>query len=478
MPEISANPLGPSPGERATGDALEFAGCGADRLPVLDRRRTGILLHLSSLDSPLGRGGRAFIDWLAEAGFSVWQILPMGPTGPDRSPYFARSDFAGNPAFLDQAAQSETDPSEYVEYSNAVRHWIDDYALFEVVSAIQGGAAWWTWPVELRDRHPQTLRRLTRNFSAQLDRVKRLQFAFFVQWQMLRKYAHSRGVRLFGDLPFYLGPNSAETWARREQFQLDAQGRARRVSGLPPDCFCPAGQVWHHPIYDWEQMRRERFAYWRARVSQQVRRVDLLRLDHFQALASHWAVPADESHARNGQWCPTPGWELLQLLKHDMGLLPFAAEDLGNFSQEASLLRRQFGVPGMRVLQFAFDGLEDNVHLPHRHHRDCIVYTATHDNDTTLGWYSGLDDAMRARLRRVLSFTSSMPEALIDLALSSIGMLAVIPMQDLLGLGSEARLNTPGTVSDDNWRWKLPEDALTPERAKYWHRINEFHGRT
>lgn len=474
---MSVNPLGPPPGERATGGAPEFADCGAARLPVFDRRRTGILLHLSSLDTPLGRGGRAFIDWLADAGFTVWQILPIGPTGPDRSPYFARSDFAGNPEFLDLAAQPEADPLGYADYLNAVRHWIDDYALFEVVGSLRGGTGWWSWPVELRDRHPAALCRLTRDFSAQLDHVKRRQFAFFAQWQKLREYAHSRGVRLFGDLPFYLGPNSAETWARREQFQLDTEGRAHWVSGLPPDCLCPAGQVWHHPLYDWEHMRSERFVHWRARVSEQLQRVDLLRLDHFQALASHWAVPAHESQARNGQWRPTPGRELLRLLKQDMNALPVAAEDLGIFSQEANLLRRQFGVPGMRVLQFAFDGFEDNVHLPHGHRPDSIIYTGTHDNDTTLGWYSSLDGETRARLRRVLHPASSMPAALIDMALSSIGKLAVIPMQDVLGLGSEARLNTPGTVSGNNWSWKSPECALTPARAKHWYRINRLHGR-
>ncbi|HVC31403.1 MAG TPA: 4-alpha-glucanotransferase, partial [Steroidobacteraceae bacterium] len=232
------------------------------RLPVLDRRRAGVLLHLGSLEAALGRGGREFIDWLAQAGFSVWQILPAGPAGPDGSPYWMRSDFAGNPAFLDPAEMPDAQPSQYAAFLDESRQWLDDYALFEVLSAAQDGAAWWTWPVGLRDRTPSALLRATHDLAADLHRIKREQFAFCMQWRRLREHAHSRGVRIFGDLPFYVAPHSAETWAHREQFQLQPDGRPAAVAGVPPDYFSQTGQLWGNPLYDWQRMRQDNFGYW------------------------------------------------------------------------------------------------------------------------------------------------------------------------------------------------------------------------
>ena len=456
---------------------LRPTGWTVERLPVLDQRRAGVLLPLASLDAALGRGGRTFIDWLAAGGFSVWQILPMGPTGPDRSPYFARSDFAGNPAYFDQAQQPAVDPMYYTAFLHDSDHWLEDHVLFEVLSAAHGDAAWWHWPADLRDRQPAALRRVIRNFSAELDHARHKQYAFFVQWNALRRYAHSRGVRVFGDLPFYLGPNSAETWARRAQFQLDADGRATVVSGMPPDDCCPDGQIWHHPLYNWQRMQHDRFAYWRARVRHHLERVDLLRIDHFQALAAHWVIPAGVD-ARGGHWCPTPGGELLRALHEDLGDLPVVVEDLGMLTEDAVALRRQFRLPGMRVLQYAYNGSEDNPHLPWQHGSDSVVYTSTHDTDTVLGWYRSLNPDARARVERMLrTIPDSMPEPLIHEALSSVGRLAVIPAQDLLGLGSEARLNIPGNVFGKNWRWRLNADALTLKQARRWHGINRLHGR-
>jgi 4-alpha-glucanotransferase len=452
----------------------------AERLAVLDRRRAGVLLHLGSLTAALGRGGRALIDWLADAGFSVWQILPLGPPDPNHSPYAGRSDFAGNHAYLDPSESfSDSESSEYDEFLQSNQHWLEDYALFEVLSATHGGAAWWTWRPELRERHPGTLYRVIRDSDAELERIKRVQFAFFVQWRRLRAYAHQRGVRVFGDLPFYVGPNCAETWAHRGLFQLDAKGRAIVVSGHPPDdFFCPSGQMWGHPLYDWDAMRRNGFKYWRDRVRQQLARVDLLRIDHFHGLAAHWGVPATAADAREGKWYPTPGAALLRTLREELRELPLAAEDLGHMPEEASILRRGFGFPGMRVLQFAYHGSEDNPHLPCRHESDSIVYTGTHDNDTTLGWYSSVESNTRKRIDRdVNPMHGAMPEPLIHQALASIGRLTVIPMQDILGLGTEARLNTPGTVSGENWRWKLPNESLTAQRAKHWRGINSLYGR-
>lgn len=443
------------------------------RLPVLDRRRAGVLLHLSSLEAPLGRGGRAFIDWLAEAGFGVWQFLPVGPTGADGSPYFARSDFAGNPAFIDPAEPPEALPEEHTAFAQATWDWLEDYALFEVLSEACEGEPWWSWPQELRDREPDALEAIRRGQAADLERIRLEQFAFFVQWRRLREYARLRGVRLFGDLPFYVGPMSAETWMYRQQFQLDAAGRPTAVAGVPPDYFSETGQVWGNPLYDWQTLERERFAYWRSRVAAQLARVDLLRIDHFRAFAAHWAVPAAAPDARGGRWCPTPGREFLKILRDELGDLPIVAEDLGMITEDVVKLRKDFGLPGMRVLQFAFDGSPDNPHLPQQLGADCVVYTGTHDNDTTLGWYLSLTEPAREYVDRVMGFgPEAMPEALVRAALESAATLAVIPAQDLLGLGSEARLNTPGTQGPRNWRWRLPSGALTAQLAKHWGKIN------
>jgi 4-alpha-glucanotransferase len=447
------------------------------RLPVLDRRRAGVLLHLGSLEAPLGRGGRAFIDWLAAGGFSVWQILPAGPTGADGSPYWIRSDFAGNPAFLDPAELPGAQPADAAAFRDQCQQWLDDYALFEVLSGAHGGAPWWTWPVELRDRAPSALHRVRRKRDAELQGIEREQLAFSVQWRRLRAHARSRGIRILGDLPFYVGPDSVETWAHRGQFQLEADGRPTAVAGVPPDYFSQTGQLWGNPLYDWQAMRHDNFAYWRARVLEQLDRVDLLRIDHFRALAAHWAVPAGAADARGGVWHLTPGEDLLRLLMDELGDLPIVAEDLGVITDDVVALRKGFGLPGMRVLQFAFSGEGDNPHLPHMHEHDSVVYTGTHDNDTTLGWYRSLDEDTRRRVDSMLrAGFGSMPEALIREALGSVGQLAVIPAQDLLGLGAEARLNTPGTVHG-NWGWRLPADALTPQLAAHFAHLNAMYGR-
>lgn len=450
------------------------------RLPVLDRRRAGVLLHMSSLQGALGASGRAFIDWLAQAGFTVWQFLPLGPTGADGSPYWVRSDFAGNPSFIDRDEPPDDprpDSSAFHHFVESARHWLDDYACFEALSAVHGGAPWWEWPAEYRDREPQAMARAHRELADVIERIRQEQYWFACQWRRLREYAHSRGVRLFGDLPIYVAPDSAETWARRGQFQLDAEGRPLAVAGVPPDYFSETGQLWGNPLYDWNTMSRDGFAYWRARVRHQLERFDLLRIDHFRALAAHWAVPAGAQDARAGAWHPTPGRELLGVLRGEHHDLPIVAEDLGVITPDVEALRRDFRLPGMRVLQFAFEGGGDNPHLPHMHERDSVAYTGTHDNDTSLGWYLALDDAVRQRVDEYLRCTpGAMPGALVRAALGSVAVLAVLPMQDILELGSEARLNTPATTQG-NWCWRPAGDALSPDRAARFARLNAVYGR-
>jgi 4-alpha-glucanotransferase len=445
------------------------------RLPA--RRRAGVLLHLGSLTHALGRGGRAWIDWLEQAGFSVWQFLPVGPTGTDGSPYWMQSDAAGEPSFIDAQELPRLEGAEYRSFLERSRDWLEDFACFEVLRELNQGAPWWSWPREQRDRAPAALASLRRDFALQLEQIRAQQFAFATQWQRLRTYARERGVQLFGDLPFYLAPSSVETWAQRDQFQLDAVGRPAAVAGVPPDYFSPTGQLWGNPLYAWEVMRRDGFRLWRTRLRRLLERVDLLRLDHFRALAAHWAVPAGAADARAGAWRHTPGWALLRTLRQELGELPLVAEDLGVITPDVEDLRRGFELPGMRVLQFGFDGSSDNPHLPQMHRRDSVVYTGTHDNDTTLGWYTSLDSGTRSRVDFFLRATpGSMPDALIRLALGSVGSIAVLPMQDILALGSEARLNTPGTTHG-NWAWRLPADALTAERARHCLALNLAYGR-
>ena len=446
------------------------------RLPVFDRRRAGALLPLSALEAPLGRGGRGFVDWLADAGFSVWQILPVGPTGADGSPYWVRSDWAGNAQYLDPGELPAAATAPTAEFLADSAAWLPDYALFEALTKAHGGAPFWLWPAQLRDRDPEALGTAGTAYAAELARIEREQYAFHVQWQRLREYAHGRGVRLFGDLPFYVAPSSAETWTHRALFQLNERGEPASVAGVPPDYFSALGQLWGNPVYDWHAQRRQGFAWWVARVRAQLRRLDLLRLDHFRALAAYWAVPAGAPDARGGAWHGAPGGELLTRLREEFSDLPLAAEDLGVITPDVLALREDFALPGMRVLQFAFDADPANPHRPYLHERASVVYTGTHDNDTTLGWYSHLDAATRDRVRLYLD-AGAMPVALIRAALGSVARLAIVPVQDLLGLGSEARLNTPGTASG-NWTWRLPPASLSADLARRFAELNAVYGRT
>ena len=433
---------------------------------------------MSAIDAALGRGGRAFIDWLAEAGFSVWQILPVGPVGADRSPYRVRSDFAGNPAFLDPAELPHPHAPIDAEFLAVSGPWLRDYALFEALSAAQGGAPFWNWAAPLRDRDPGALEDARRQLAPEVSRIEHEQYAFYVQWKRLREHARNRGVRLFGDLPFYVGPSSVETWTHRGLFRLTSSGEPAAVGGVPPDYFSELGQLWGNPVYDWQALQHTDFAWWLARVRAQLARLDLLRIDHFRALAAHWAIPAGAPDARGGAWLSTPGEHLLHRMREAFPDMPLVAEDLGVITEDVLELKNGFGLPGMRVVQFGFDGLPDNLHVPHRHVRECVAYTGTHDNDTTLGWYASLDPVTRQRVDLYLRVTpGAMPEVLNRAALGSVAQLAVIPVQDLLALGAEARMNTPGT-DRGNWLWRVPPGALTAELARHCAQLNQVFGRT
>jgi 4-alpha-glucanotransferase len=454
--------------------------------PLLQQRRAGVLLHPTALrgeTEPLrgaiGSAARAFIDWMSAGGFSVWQVLPLGAPGVGGSPYWARSDMAGQPSLIDRDELPSLDShrDDYEHFLIEQRDWLEDYVLFDLLSE-RFQAAWWDWPDPFRLRDADALARFAIGEREHLEQRRQEQWYFDWQWRALRRYAAERGVYLFGDLPIYVAPDSVSTWAHREQFQLDARGRPAMLAGVPPDYFSADGQLWGNPLYNWAQAERDHFQFWRTRLRHQLRRFDLVRIDHFRGLAAYWAVPAGAKTARDGRWYPSPGHALFQALLEECPDLPVIAEDLGLITPDVVELRHAFSLPGMRVLQFGFDGRGDNPHLPHNYTPDVVAYTGTHDNDTSLGWYRQLEVEDAHRVQFYLgSAPENVPEYLLRACLGSVARLAVIPLQDLLRLDSSARFNTPGTSSAANWSWRLPQGELTAALASHLRALNEAYGR-
>jgi 4-alpha-glucanotransferase len=455
---------------------------------LLAARRAGVLLHPTSLPGPGPRGtfgadARRFVDWLVAGGFSVWQTLPLGVTDAYGSPYCLRSAYAGDPRFIDAAdlATLEELPARidaagdraaryasfmalatpeqkrtFAAFVAARRRWLLPYGLFELLAA-RFGAPWWQWPREYRDREPAALRDCLAGNRVQFRALLFEQYLFELQWSALKRRANERGVYLFGDLPFYMDRDSVEVWWQRELFALTSEGEPLAVAGVPPDYFNAEGQLWGNPLYDWDAMERDGFRWWLDRIAAQLERFDLLRIDHFRALESYWEVPAGASTAKEGQWRRGRGDALLGALRARLGAdVPLVAEDLGIITDEVRALRDRFELPGMVVLQFAFDGSPDNPHLPQHHRPNAVVYTGTHDNDTTVGWYASLEPHAREVVHAMLGVGSTprVPDFLIDAAYASNAALAVIPMQDLLARDSSARMNTPGTLAG-NWGWRF-----------------------
>jgi 4-alpha-glucanotransferase len=448
---------------------------------VLSCRRSGVLLPASALQGQPGGALRdaafRFIDWLAAAGFTVWQLLPLVPVDTHGSPYWARSDRAGNPQLLDTQAPAPGNEDDFLRFRAESADWLADYVLFEALSRAQGGAPWWRWPVELRDRQPEALAAARLRFGSVLRQLEHEQWCFDGQWRALRAYASARSVKIFGDLPIYVAPDSVATWTDRAQFQLDDTGQVLAVAGVPPDYFAVDGQLWGNPLYDWEFQQRDGFSFWLQRLTLQADRFDLLRIDHFRALAAYWSVPAGAATAREGHWCAAEGRALLQVVADRLPQLELVAEDLGVITPDVTQLRQDFGLPGMRVVQFGFDGDPRNTHLPHQHDAASVIYSGTHDNDTTLGWYESLSPFCRDLVRRYYGRADAdAVDALKRSVLASVGQLAILPAQDVLGVGSEARLNRPGTVAG-NWSWRLPQQALTPELALRYRDLNHLYAR-
>ena len=428
-----------------------------------DTHRAGLLLHPTSLPSgTLADAGR-WLEFLHAAGVGVWQMLPLGIPLTGLSPYQCASAFAVNPALF---PESDVEPHDYADWQARQAYWLEDFARFMVIKAELQGAPWTEWPCALRDREPGVLVRFDIVHADALEAVKRAQYRAVVQWHALRLQAAARGIQLFGDMPIFVAHDSADVWARRDLFMLDADGHPTVVAGVPPDYFSATGQRWGNPHYNWTAMQADGFAWWRARLRTHFEWFDLVRIDHFRGLAAAWVIPASEPTAIHGEWVAAPGAELLQAFADEMGDLPLVAEDLGIITSDVTELRHQFGLPGMAVLQFAFDQHADNPHKPENVQPDTVYYTGTHDNDTTLGWWRTLPDEARQQVMQQLGVgePDAVPEAMIATVLESRAALAMLPLQDVLQLGSEARMNTPGT-DKGNWTWRFEWDALPPDLA-------------
>jgi 4-alpha-glucanotransferase len=490
-------------------------------------RYSGVLLHPTSLPGPHGIGdlgdtANQFIDWLAEARQTRWQILPLGPLGYGDSPYASFSAFAGNPllvsldrlvedGLLDQtdlhpptfnaeridydavsrfkterlqlaserffAGQARALHHEYDQFREQHAAWLDDYTLFMALRTANDDRTWIDWPEPLRMRDPQALANARRDLAADIDARTFMQFLFFRQWGAVKQYANDRGISIFGDVPIFVAFDSADVWANREQFQLDEQGRPIVVAGVPPDYFSETGQLWGNPLYDWERMRQDGYRWWVERFRAVYSLVDIARVDHFRAFEAYWAVPAGETTAVNGTWVPGPGRAVFDAVSQELGDVPVIAEDLGMITRAVDELRASLGFPGMSVLQFAFDAGPDNLYLPHNLARDTVVYTGTHDNNTTLGWYQAASDRASDNVRRYLGVSGeNLDWDLIRAAFRTVAVMAIVPAQDILSLGADARMNVPG-AAEGNWGWRMQPDALTSDLAERLRELTERYGR-
>jgi 4-alpha-glucanotransferase len=418
-------------------------------------RSAGVLLHPTSLpDGGIGEDAARFAQGLAEAGVRVWQMLPVGAPDGHGSPYQPESAFAGHAGLFPprDRARAAAGQRRFLD-DNA--DWLPDYALFHALGRRFDGAPWPRWPAPLRDRQPAALVAARREFADEIEAVVREQAAFDHLWGAFKRRLEDLGLRIFGDVPLFLAHHSADVWAHRELFEVGEDGECLAYMGAPPDAFMADGQWWGYPPYRWDVIAASGFAWWKRRFEVQAKRFDYVRIDHFRGLCAFWRIPRTAATAREGAWAPGPGRAGIEVLQPVLGEARFVAEDLGLITPDVVAMREQVGVPGMRVLQFAFDGDPHNIHLPHLHGQDCVCYTGTHDNDTTLGWWREQDAATRRRVAGYLDQAEpDMPAALVDCAWASPAPLTVVPMQDLLGLGSEARMNRPG-IAGGNWGWRF-----------------------
>lgn len=496
-------------------------------------RASGILLHPTALPGKHGIGSLGdeaieFLDWLADAGQSYWQICPLVPTGYGDSPYQGFSAFAGNPNLIslenlknlnllnntdlhsfEALPQGHVDfgsliplkktalekawknfrnglgptemKSEYSEFKHRNAFWLNDFALFMVLKDRNGGRPWNLWEENYRLRHPATLTRLVNEVAEETDCHSFSQFLFFRQWEKVKNEAEKRGIGIIGDLPIFIAFDSSDCWASPELFQLDEERKPLRVAGVPPDYFSKTGQLWGNPLYDWELMQKDGFSWWISVLRDKLEHYNVLRIDHFRGFSAYWSVPYGEETAVNGEWIPAPGKALFAEVRKKLGDIPIIAEDLGVITDDVVELISHCGFPGMKVLQFAFDSSEQNDYLPHNYGNHCLVYTGTHDNNTSAGWYDSAPECDRETARNYLGLNKNADgkeavHSMIRAALASVADVAVTPLQDILGLGSEARFNTPGTLGG-NWIWRAPADSFDSALAADLREMTEIYGR-
>ncbi len=493
-------------------------------------RASGILLHPTSLPGRFGIGelgseAYQFVDFLAETRQQLWQVLPLGPTGHGNSPYLCYSSMAGNPLLisleilcdrsllypdelrdlehlpdykvvfdevlpvkmrlLERAASrfhemaSEDDKAALAQFCEESHFWVDEFAFFMALKNAHGGAGWTEWPAPLARREPEAMAHWREKLSSDIFCQKFLQFEFRRQWQALRQYAHDRNIQIIGDIPIYVAHDSVDVWAFPHNFMLDHETLAPALmAGVPPDYFSETGQLWGNPTYNWEELQARGFNWWIQRITALLGYVDIIRVDHFRGLQAYWGVPAGEDTAMNGEWIEAPGAELFETVRQKLGTLPIMAEDLGVITPEVEALRDQFEFPGMKIIHFAFGGGSDNPYIPCNYVSNSVVYTGTHDNDTTLGWFDQIGDYERDRLMQYVGCLS--PEGihwtLIRLALMSVSNQAIVPLQDVLGYGSDCRMNTPGQP-DGNWAWRYQPDVLTGELRDRLRSLTELSNR-
>ena len=492
-------------------------------------RSSGILLHPTSLPGPYGSGDLGasayqFVDWLVSAGQTLWQMLPLGPAGMANSPYMSLSAFAGSPLLIDleellsrgwliqkdlqpfpvssnprvqypevtvwrmnllwKASQNffehgnEKDRQQYAAFCEEEKKWLNDYTLFQALNDHYGGKEWVVWDRDLVHRKPSALRQAAEEWTAQVNYHKFMQWCFARQWKKLKKYANDRNIKLVGDIPIFVAHHSADVWSNQEAFSLNKDGRPLIVAGVPPDYFSEDGQRWGNPLYRWDVMKRQKYSWWIERFKKTFELFDILRIDHFRGFEAYWRIPAKEKTARIGKWVKGPGQDLFKAIIKELGTLPIIAEDLGVVTPGVTALRETFGFPGMKVLQFAFSTDPNDNFLPHVFTKNYVVYTGTHDNDTTIGWYEKASEHERDFVRRYCKTNGSeIHWDLMKLALQSVADIAVIPFQDVLGLGSEGRMNFPGTV-DGNWEWRFTWEQLDPWITNRLYELSALYGRT
>jgi 4-alpha-glucanotransferase len=502
-------------------------------------RASGILLQPTSLPGPFGIGDLGdeayrFADFLVAGGQSLWQVLPLGPTGYGDSPYACYSAFAGNTLLIspeklfEEGLLAKTDldeipalPTERVDFEGVHKakeivlakafaryqrttdtelrsafetfaeqnaSWLDDYALFRALKSAHAGQAWHEWERPLVGREPTALARSGEGLHNQIEAHKFFQFIFFKQWFALKAYCNERDISLVGDIPIFVAHDSADVWTNPDQFKLDERGRPTVVAGVPPDYFSATGQFWGNPLYDWDRMLADGFKWWIERVRATLQTVDIARIDHFRGFAACWEIPGDDKTAERGRWVEAPGRELFTAIRGALREIPIIAEDLGVITPDVEKLRDDFGFPGMRILQFAFSSDPKNIDLPHNYHRNVVVYTGTHDNDTSVGWFNSVAGAGSTRTEAQISsernfgleYLNTNGQEIhwdfIRAALSSVADTAIVPLQDLLGLGTEARMNLPNSTQG-NWSWRFKQDALTEDQSQRLRSMTDTYGR-